>query len=128
MGRPVNNFSVPPEQMIRHMQYKQQMMEGFPELGAPANQATRDIGVQMPATPSTLMAMGQMESELAAREANAKNLPPPIPGAGSWNPSSAAALEVNALRNREPSMNMLPARAAQMRQEEQFRQFLRGNQ
>ena len=81
----------------------------------------------MPATPSTLMAMSQMESELAAREANAKNLPPPIPNP-AWNPASAAAHAVNDLRNREPSMNMLPARAAQMRQEEQLRAFLRGNQ
>tara|TARA_R100000278_G_scaffold103851_1_gene80253 strand:- start:622 stop:1005 length:384 start_codon:yes stop_codon:yes gene_type:complete len=119
MGRPVNNFSVAPEQMIRHMQMKAQLQEGLP--GAPPTQSDIDDAAQMPTTPGTLDAMYLMEYANQAKLFD-------MFGSGKFPKKLAeAAINENFLRNREPSMNMLPARAAQMREEEQYQAFLRRN-
>lgn len=111
MGRPANSFSVPREQMIRHMIKKRQLQEGLPNpFGPPAGptQSTKDFAAQMPTTPSTLGVMSQMEFDR---------------GFGNMQDgldAGMAAMHENDQRNREPSMNMLPARAAQTREYEQF--------
>ena len=123
MGRPANNFSVPPEQMIRHMIMKRQLAEGVPDktgqVFLPSTQSTRDSSAQMPTTPSTLRAMSQNEINQGFGSAN------------DGLEAGMAASQENDLRLGSPassSVDMLPARAAQMREEERFRQFLRGNQ
>jgi hypothetical protein len=105
---------------------KQQLEEGVPDKTGqgfwPATQSTRDSAAQMPTTPSTLRAMSQMEYD---RQANS------MFGSGNFRDAGNAASQENDLRVGSPassSMNMLPARAAQRRQEEQLRQFLQGNQ
>lgn len=119
MGRPVNNFSVPPEQMIRHMQEKTRLQEGLP--GAPPTQSDLDSAAQMPTAPGTLDAMYLLEHDNQAKLFD-------MFGSGKFPKKLAmAAINENFLRNREPSMNMLPARAAQRREAEEYEAFRRRN-
>jgi len=121
MGRPANSFSVPREQMIRHMIMKRQLEEAVPVPVPPGVFMLEAMtqAAQMPTTPSTLSTMSQNELDR---------------GFGALNDgreAGMAAMQENDMRLSSPassSVDMLPARAAQMRQEEQFRQFLRGNQ